>query len=137
MQPWPYKWFGFLADNPNAPKHFQLSTWQDPDWGPARRADIISYLATAPVALVGAMPEEPCPLCGVKLSVACFQTNNEWLWPCRLVHDIESHDVFLPPELVAAIAKDGYRPPVTVTLELNELPFPSNDEIERMNDGAS
>lgn len=125
---WPFKWWGYDGlETLVTPETFQVEDILDFDWNPPDKAKIVEYLKNTPVLLLVMVPAEPCGLCEDELDQVGDCSDEVWMWPARLWHDVEKHGAFLPDAMVEHIRKCNYQPLLTGTLPLEDHPFPMKD----------
>jgi hypothetical protein len=110
---WNKKWFGFwredgaeFDDCPSA------ASWVDPVW--KTEVDIkrvVQYLDGAELVWAES-PPEMCLICSPasRIGKGC-KTDGVWFWSGQLAHQVEVHDIRLPPGLADRIVAAGYAVP--------------------------
>ncbi len=125
MTTWNNKWFGFWRDGHGKDDHLPLlKLWIEPNWQPSDRADLVRYIEQSPVVVAASNVQSPCPICGRLLSSSSFQSDGVWLWPQDLIHYLAEHWIRIPDEFADRIRANGYTPPESVAVEIDQLPWP-------------
>lgn len=113
LRTWNKKWFGFwLEDGPELGDCPSAAQWVDPAW--RTEVDIngvVRYLDGAECVWAESPPDR-CSLCSLAPgSGKGYRTDGVWYWSGQLAHQIEVHDIRLPPALADRIAAAGYSVP--------------------------
>jgi hypothetical protein len=122
---WNYKWYGFRgAEEKYIGKTYKLEDYVDTSCPPEIKEKIISYLDTAPLVLVGQVPERRCGLCDDLIHPAAYRSDGIWLWPDGLVHDVSKHNFCIPNQMLEHILEQDGTPPEYCGIPWQELPWP-------------
>lgn len=120
VEQWPHHWFGFFCVDPRETPYLpSLEEVTDPQWAPADKNRLVSYLQDAPPLLRAITPHKlVCPQCkrSIRNDASEYLTDNEWFWPCALYHFVQDHSVVIPPRFVQRIRSMRYQVPRAVTV---------------------
>jgi hypothetical protein len=124
---WPNKWFGiFFSPEKSIEGIPDIDSFIDKTWHPEDKSLIINYLKISPNVVASSAMPTMCMLCGEMLGdPGSFFSDGYWLWPERLVHYIEKHNLRIPDEMVKYIQESKYLPPSELDIDLNDLPWPN------------
>ena len=81
----------------------------DLNWCPIDKQQIIDYLRDMPYGIMGLKPYR-CNMCGKYLDEG-YRNDGDWVWPTRLYHYVEEHNIRLPDTFVSHIRGLGYTIP--------------------------
>jgi hypothetical protein len=122
---WNMNWFGFWGDEDQVTGvPFSIEDHVDASWHPDDLERLIRYLATSPIAAVTQGTEGKCGLCDATVTDSCYRSDGVWIWPDTLAHLVEKHAFVLPARLVEHIRSRGYKPPVELSGNIGDLPWP-------------
>jgi hypothetical protein len=122
---WKYQWFGFRgSEKKYVGRYYVLEDYVDKTCPPDVRKKLVFYLSNSPIALVGQVPEDECGLCGDSIHTAMYRTDDVWLWPDHLSHDVDKHDFCIPNEMVNHIMSLNGIPPKESLVAVEDLPWP-------------
>lgn len=137
---WPFRWWGYNGLEAIAtPQPLVAGDIVDFDWNPPDKARIVAYLNSAtPLLMTLGLPES-CGLCDELVNPNEDMSDDVWMWPSRLGHDVEMHGAYLPDAMVEHIRRCDYRPLACGGRSMEAYPFPLRD-VERLgfrlSDGA-
>jgi hypothetical protein len=126
LSEWPNKWFGIFSGSEESLEGIpDIGSFIDKTWCPKDKSLIMNYLKTSPNVVASSAMPTVCLLCGEMLGdPGSFFSDGFWLWPERLVHYIEKHDLRIPDEMVRYIQEAKYIPPSKLDVDLSDLPWP-------------
>ena len=123
---WDERWFGCWREfGPAYARCPSIESFVDRSWAHPRRADLVAYLAAAPIVASTsrtAIPWARGP--GDGRSVVSFRSDGRWLWLDDLDYYVAEQDVRLPDAFVADIEARGFRPPAELEVDMKDLPQP-------------
>jgi hypothetical protein len=124
---WPHKWFGIFSNSEELIEGIpNIESFIDSNWHPEDKSLIVNYLRTSPNVVASSAMPTSCMLCEERLGdPGSFFSDGYWLWPERLVHYIEKHNLRIPDEMVKYIQEKKYLPPSELDIDLNDLPWPN------------
>lgn len=122
---WQHRWFGFWGLEGEATgRQFALNDHTDPSWAPPDLAQLVSYLRSAPAAVVAQQPPAKCGFCEELLHVSTYRSDGALLWSDALAHLVEKHAFVLPDFWVEHIRRANYAAPSRLTAPVDQLPWP-------------
>lgn len=122
---WPNRWFGIFRDEADDNIEYPLlKDFQDASWSPDDKSLLVSYLEQGPNVIAASAGQMECEICGCSLPLGSYRSDGVWLWPEGLEHYVRSHSLRLPEEFANWIRSQGYAPPKSCDVPVEELPWP-------------
>jgi hypothetical protein len=110
---WPGKWFGYWQEHgPAYHRCPSIEDFIDEDWQYGHRAELVNYLATAPIAAsTSHMAFGWLKGKGDGRTWMSVRTDGEWAWLDDVAYYVAEQALRLPDAFVAAIESRNFTPP--------------------------